>query len=173
MGRLSRVFAHSQHAVDFAALLNQQTFGRHVAMDDARRLQFHTLFGVDRTADLAADNCFATDDVAFHFPAPGDEDLFGGADGAADGAFDLDDAIRGDVAYDAHPRTDDGESRHSFARAAAISGCALFAEHRHQCAPPSSTSSSGSIDLPSWRISKCRCGAVDRPVFPDRPMTCP
>src|ERR1043165_1725838 len=79
LGWLADVLAHAQHAIDLAAFLDEQALGVYVAMNDAGGLKLHPLFGVDRAAPFAADDRFAADDVAFHFPAPRDEDLLGGA----------------------------------------------------------------------------------------------
>ena len=73
LGRLSSVFAHAQNAIDLAALLDQQALGRNVTVDDAGRLQLDALLGVNGAAHLAPDDRFATDHVAFHFPAARDQ----------------------------------------------------------------------------------------------------
>ena len=48
---------------------------------------------------------------------------------------------------------------------------AAIAEDPHQ--RPSFTMVCGSSDRPRWRISKWRCGAVERPLLPLSPMTSP
>src|SRR6266566_557506 len=53
---LPRIFTHPQNAVDFAALLDEQPFGRDVAVDHAGRLQLDALLGIDATAHFPADD---------------------------------------------------------------------------------------------------------------------
>ena len=55
----------------------------HVAVNDAGRLQLDAFFRVDRSAHLAANDGFTAHHVAFHFPAPSDEDLLRRAHGSA------------------------------------------------------------------------------------------
>src|SRR6185436_6432308 len=97
------ILAHPQHAVDLAALLDEQALGRNVAVDDARGLQLDALLGVNPPAHFPADDRLATHDVALHFPTLRDENLLGGLHGADDGAFDLHDAFGGDVSHHPHP----------------------------------------------------------------------
>src|SRR6266567_8395104 len=133
--RLPRIFTHPQNAVDFAALLDEQPFGRDVAVDHAGRLQLDALLGIDATAHFPTDDRFAAHDVALHFPALGDENLLRGLHGADHGTLDLHDAVGGNVSHDPHPGADDRQSRDRI-----TAGPALLGEQRHLRCPPSRAS---------------------------------
>src|SRR5438093_5982728 len=105
--RLACVLAHPQHAVDLSALLDQESLGVHVAVNDTRRLQLDPFLSVDRAAHLAANNRLTAHDVAFHFPAPRDKDLLCRPHRSVHRAFYLYDAVLRDVADDPPPRADD------------------------------------------------------------------
>lgn len=104
---LASILTHPQHAIDLSTFLNQESLRVHVTMNHARRLELDSLLGVDGTANLSADDRFAAHHVAFHFPAPRDQDLLGRADCAVDGPFNFYDAVGGNVAHYAHPGADD------------------------------------------------------------------
>ena len=78
-----------------------------IAVNDARRLKLHALLGVDSSPYLATNDGLAAHHVAFHFPAPRDQNLLRRAHRPVHRTFDLHDAVRRDVADDPHPRTDD------------------------------------------------------------------
>src|SRR5215510_5140779 len=103
----------------------------HVAVNDARRLQLDALLGVDGPLHVAADNGLTAHDVALHFPAPGDEDLFRRPDRAVHRAFDFYDAVCRDVSDHAHTGADDREAGDSFACAppAASRTWSFFRKH--------------------------------------------
>src|SRR6266498_2454040 len=105
--RLAGVLTHPQDAVHLSAFLYQKFFRMHVAVHDTRGLELDALLGVDGSAHFAADDRFAAHHIAFHFPAPCDQDLLRRADRSVHGALDLHDAIGRDVAHDTHPRADD------------------------------------------------------------------
>src|SRR6267143_2631755 len=105
--RLACVLTHPQHAVDLSTFLDQEFLRMHVAMNDACRLELDALFGVDRSTHFTANDGLTAHHVALHFPAPRNEHLLRRAHRSVYGAFDLHDAVRGDVADDPHPRADD------------------------------------------------------------------
>src|SRR5690348_17440045 len=100
-------FAHTDHAVDFAALLYQQALGRDVAVHDAGRLNLHAFIGVNAAADFAADDRLARHHVAFDRAAFRHQHLAPRADSPHHRAFHFHDALGGDVADDAHAGPDD------------------------------------------------------------------
>src|SRR6185437_52696 len=123
---------HPHHPIHLATLLDQEPLGRDIAMDHAGSLELHALGGLDAAPDLAADDRFAGEDVPLDHAALGDEDLPAGVNGADDGALDLHDAVRRDIADDAHPGPDDGQCRVAFVAAASF-----FGEDCHVSSPPS------------------------------------
>ena len=95
-------------------------------------------------------------------------------DGPADSALDPHDALGLEIADHRHVAGDDREGYLVGAAAAELVPLLVprrVVEDPHQL--PSLTMVRGSSETPFWRISKCRCGAVERPVLPLRPMTWP
>src|SRR5438128_8091938 len=120
------------HPVDFPALLHQQPLRGDVAVHHAGGLDLHTLIGADAAAHLAADDRLTRDYVAFHFPALPDQHLAAGPHCAYHRAFDLHDALGGDVADDPHAGPDDGQPRFGLGHALPLPG-----EARHVNSPVS------------------------------------
>src|SRR5881398_2347456 len=110
-GISTRALPHPHHSVDFPALLHQQPLRGDVAVHHAGGLDLHTLIGADAAAHLAADDRLTRDHVAFHFPTLPDQHLAAGPHCAYHRAFDLHDALGGDVADDPHAGPDDGQPR--------------------------------------------------------------
>src|SRR5690606_27697830 len=143
-------------------------------------LQLDSLAHVDGPLDLAADHGLDGEQVALDRRARREEDLPARANRTPDPSFDLDDAFRLKIADDGHVLADDRE-RNAVAlpalgvrrnRRVARTGVAGTAgEDAHHL--PSLTMDIGSTRRSPRRISKCRCGAVDRPLFPESPMTRP
>ena len=94
--------------------MDEDAFRRDVPVHDARSLNLYPLLRADTAPHLAADDGFAGDHVAFHFPALADQDLAPGAYRTDDRALDLHHAVGGDVADDPHSSPDDREAGFGF-----------------------------------------------------------
>src|SRR6266571_3878830 len=84
----SDAFAHADDPVDLPSFVHEQASTRDIPVHDARGLDLGPLAGHHSAPDLAADDRFPSDDVAFDFPA-------------------LHHAVRRDVAHDPHAGADD------------------------------------------------------------------
>src|SRR5882762_6828808 len=115
--RFERAFAHAYDTVDLASLLHQEPFCHDITMDDAGGLDLDTLVGADTAAHFPTDDGLARDHVSFHLAALSDEHLSTSAHGTHHCAFDLHDAVGGDVAHYTHPGADDGQSGFRIQRA--------------------------------------------------------
>src|SRR5438477_50761 len=117
-----RPVAHADDAVDLTALVHEQALARDVTMHHASGLDLHPLAGHDGAAHLAADDRFARDHIALHFPALCDEHLPAGAHGTDHRAFDLHHAFGRNVPHDTHPRSNDRQRGLGFRRAVSLLG---------------------------------------------------
>src|SRR6266567_3792297 len=125
-------FAHTDHAVDLAALMDQQPLRGDVAVHDTGGLDLDALFSVNAAADFSADDRLPRHHVALDRAAFRHQHLATRADGANDRALHLHYALGRDVTDDTHPGSDDRQA--GFRVALAV---AFFREERHVSCPPS------------------------------------
>src|SRR5258706_1100455 len=125
-------FAHTDHAVDLAALMDQQPARGDVAVHYTRGLDLDALLGVNAAADFPADDRFPRHHVALDRAAFRHQHLATRADSPNDRALHLHYAFGRDVTDDTHPGPDDRQA--GFRVALAV---AFFREERHVSCPPS------------------------------------
>src|SRR5690349_2261177 len=141
---------------------------------DRRRLELDPFLGHDGAAHLSGYDRLLGVEVALDHGAGGNQDLGADPDRSLHPSFDADDPFGLEIADHGHVT---GNDRKGYLIGAAPTQLVplLIArrviEDPHQL--PSLTMVRGSSETPFCRTSKWRCGAVDRPVLPLRPMTCP
>src|SRR5207249_9125769 len=154
------------------ALLHEESLGRDVPVHHTRRLDLDALVGADAAAHLPADDGFAGNHIALHFPALAHQHLAPGAHRADDGPFDLHHPLSGDVADDPHAGPDDRET--GFGYRGAVS---LLGEDGHVSYPDSrpkgdrATSPRGGFrnaGAARWIGLSCRKARLPAPLRPSR-----
>src|SRR5215203_2475276 len=123
-------------------------------------------------ADLTGNNSLLGVQITLNYSAFGHQHLGPDAHGSTHPSFYPYHTLCLQVPYYCHIASYDrewdlvGAAAPEFVAIVVTSG---VAENPHQL--PSLTMVCGSNDSPSRRISKCRCGAVERPLLPVRPIT--
>src|SRR5689334_19645651 len=139
-----------------------------------RGLELHPFAGHDSAAYLSGYHGLLGVEVTFDDRAGGHQHLGSDPHRSLDPPFDPDHPFGLEIADDGHVARDDRKGYLIGAPAPQLVPLLIAGgviEDPHQL--PSLTMVRGSSETPFCRTSKWRCGAVDRPVFPLRPMTCP
>src|SRR3954447_12331209 len=165
---------HFYFAADSGTFYYRDPWRKNVASHHGAGLKLHSFPGVDSTAHLTGNDGFLSVQVSLDHRPCGNQYLGPYSDRPFNPSLDSHHSLCLKVANNCHVAGDNGEGY--LVGFPALELVALIipgraGEKSHQ--RPSLTNVKGSRDTPCCLISKCKWGAVERPLFPLRPTTSP